>query len=78
TLVEGDDKPFARIKILTTLRDALRTALEDGSFMSNSGYVACGKRLLDPGRGRRQAFCPHQDPDHAARCPAHGPRGWQL
>jgi polyphosphate kinase 2 (PPK2 family) len=47
TLVEGDDKPFARIKILTTLRDALRTALEDGSFMSNSGYVACGKRLLE-------------------------------
>ena len=47
TLIEGDDKPFARIKILTTLRDALRTALEDGGFSDNSGYVACVKRTIE-------------------------------
>ncbi|NCA89945.1 MAG: polyphosphate:AMP phosphotransferase [Gammaproteobacteria bacterium] len=48
TLVEADDKPFARIKVLTTLRDALRDALKDGSFADPGGYLPCGKR---PGNG---------------------------
>jgi len=47
TLVEADDKPFARIKVLTTLRDALRTALEDGKFSTISSNVACTRRMKD-------------------------------
>jgi len=43
TLVEGDDKPFARIKVLTTLRDGLKKALEDDDFVTESGYIPCGR-----------------------------------
>jgi len=47
TLIEGDDKPFARIKVLTTLRDGIRAALEDGSFCGPSGYIPCGKPMTE-------------------------------
>ena len=50
TLIEADDKPFARIKVLTTLRDAIRNALQDGSFADPGGYLPCGKR---PGNGQQ-------------------------
>jgi AMP-polyphosphate phosphotransferase len=47
TLVEADDKPYARIKVLRTLRDQLKEALAhevDGAH----GYISCaGKRLKD-------------------------------
>jgi hypothetical protein len=43
--VEADDKPFARIKVLTTLRDAIRDALKDGSFADPGGYLPCGRPL---------------------------------
>jgi len=49
TLVEGDDKPFARIKVLTTLRDGLKQALAREDRCSDSGYVPCGeKRPQEP------------------------------
>jgi polyphosphate:AMP phosphotransferase len=44
TLIEGDDKPFARIKVLKTLRDGLKKALEDGNFSFESGYIPCGRK----------------------------------
>ena len=44
TLVEGDDKPFARVKVLKTLRNGLKKALEDGSFNAESGYIPCGRK----------------------------------
>ncbi len=48
TLVEGDDKPFARIKVLKTVCDRLRTALSDdstpapGSIITRCGYQSSG------------------------------------
>lgn len=43
TLVEGDDKPFARIKVLRTLIEGLRDALSRD--VGASGYLApCGER----------------------------------
>jgi polyphosphate:AMP phosphotransferase len=45
TLVEGDDKPFARIKVLKTLRDGLREALAQ-DVGDLSGYIPCGRRRL--------------------------------
>jgi polyphosphate:AMP phosphotransferase len=44
TLVEGDDKPFARIKVLKTLRDGLKKALADEDFNLESGYIPCGRK----------------------------------
>lgn len=40
TLVEGDDKPYARIKVLHTLRDTLKSALEKEREIG-SGYTPC-------------------------------------
>jgi polyphosphate:AMP phosphotransferase len=44
TLVEGNDKPFARIKVLKTLRNGLKKAMEDDDFNAESGYIPCGRR----------------------------------
>lgn len=44
-LIEGDDKPYARIKVLTTLRDGIRAALADGGFSDPGGYLPCGRPL---------------------------------
>jgi polyphosphate:AMP phosphotransferase len=44
TLVEGDDKPFARIKVLRTLRDGLKQALAKGDPCAGSGYIPCGQK----------------------------------
>jgi polyphosphate:AMP phosphotransferase len=52
TLVEGDDKPFARIKVLTTLRDGLKTALAQEDICAQSGYIPCG---LKPARDQPSA-----------------------
>mgnify|MGYP001813487841 FL=1 len=43
TLVEGDDKPFARVKVLKTLRDGLKSELEQ-DWDEHSGYIPCGRR----------------------------------
>jgi polyphosphate:AMP phosphotransferase len=43
TLVEGDDKPFARIKVLKTVRDGLKEALKQG-VCAGSGYIPCGNK----------------------------------
>jgi polyphosphate:AMP phosphotransferase len=54
TLVEGDDKPFARIKVLTTLRDALKEALEQAG-QDGGGYIPCGgKRAAGKSAGKRK------------------------
>ncbi|ESQ08939.1 MAG TPA: polyphosphate:AMP phosphotransferase [Chromatiaceae bacterium] len=47
TLVEGDDKPFARIKVLRTVCDAMRKALHEqkGKFTS-SGVTRCGDQRM--------------------------------
>jgi polyphosphate:AMP phosphotransferase len=43
TLVEGDDKPFARIKVLKTVCERLRTALDnDAPSVSGRGIARCG------------------------------------
>jgi len=44
TLVEGDDKPFARIKVLRTLRDGLKSALAREPACAGSGYIPCGQK----------------------------------
>ncbi|MEA3276966.1 MAG: polyphosphate:AMP phosphotransferase [Pseudomonadota bacterium] len=43
TLVEGDDKPFARIKVLRTLCDGLKEALKQ-DVCDGSGYIPCGQK----------------------------------
>ena len=48
TMVEGDDKPFARIKVLRTLCDGVREALKKGAPCNSSGYIPCGEKR-DPG-----------------------------
>jgi polyphosphate kinase 2 (PPK2 family) len=45
TLVEGNDKPFARIKVLRAVCDALREALQ-GNQPPISEYVPCGDRPI--------------------------------
>jgi len=48
TLVEGDDKLYARIKVLRTLRDELKSALTREVGNNASGYIPCrGKRGTD-------------------------------
>ncbi|KAA6186330.1 polyphosphate:AMP phosphotransferase [Thiohalocapsa marina] len=48
TLVEGDDKPYARIKVLQTVCDALRKALKDPKYKTSGGAVTrCGEHLPD-------------------------------
>ncbi|WP_295387509.1 polyphosphate:AMP phosphotransferase [uncultured Thiodictyon sp.] len=43
TLVEGNDKHYARVKVLRTICEALKAALENGR-PSLSGYVPCGDK----------------------------------
>jgi polyphosphate:AMP phosphotransferase len=45
TLVEGDDKPYARIKVLSTLRDGLKEALAQ-DVDTTGGYIPCAGRRL--------------------------------
>jgi len=48
TLVEGDDKPFARIKILKTVCDRLRNALNiDAEMLPGRGIARCGYQQPD-------------------------------
>ncbi len=48
TLVEGDDKPYARVKVLTTVCDAMRKALknEKGKF-TPAGVTRCGDQIAN-------------------------------
>jgi polyphosphate kinase 2 (PPK2 family) len=46
TMVEGDDKPFARIKVLRTLCDGIKEALKQGHPCTASGYIPCGEKRL--------------------------------
>jgi polyphosphate:AMP phosphotransferase len=53
TLVEGDDKPFARIKVLRTLCDGLKADLAKEDVCGSSGYLPCGhKRFEEMGDNR--------------------------
>jgi polyphosphate kinase 2 (PPK2 family) len=48
TLVEGNDKPFARIKVLRTVCDAMREALKrDREEPFRTGVSRCGEQLDD-------------------------------
>ncbi|MFP4494822.1 MAG: polyphosphate:AMP phosphotransferase [Halochromatium sp.] len=48
TLVEGNDKPFARIKVLKTVCDRLRAALnDDATPVPGSGIARCGYQSGD-------------------------------
>jgi hypothetical protein len=42
--VEGDDKPYARIKVLTTICDGIKTALKQTDICTSSGYIPCGQK----------------------------------
>jgi len=46
TLVEGDDKPFARVKILRTLCDGLKAGLRREACRSDD-YVPCGNKRVE-------------------------------
>jgi polyphosphate kinase 2 (PPK2 family) len=46
TLVEGNDKPYARIKVLRTICDALMRELKTDSA-SVSRYMPCGEKRID-------------------------------
>ena len=48
TLVEGDDKPFARIKVLRTLCEGIESALK--ATGSGSGYLPCRTRAFAGGK----------------------------
>ena len=47
TLVEGNDKPYARIKVLRTISDALNEALK-GVSAPTAGYLPCGDKRIEP------------------------------
>ncbi|NKN34662.1 polyphosphate:AMP phosphotransferase [Marichromatium bheemlicum] len=49
TLVEGNDKPYARIKVLRTICAALTEALE-GEQRPPAGYLPCGERRPQPAK----------------------------
>jgi polyphosphate kinase 2 (PPK2 family) len=51
TLVEGDDKPYARIKVLRTLCDGIRDALARSDPRRTSGYIPCGQKRSERGGG---------------------------
>jgi polyphosphate kinase 2 (PPK2 family) len=46
TMVEGDDKPFARIKVLRTICDGIKAALQQADINTSSGYIPCGQKGL--------------------------------
>jgi hypothetical protein len=50
TLVEGDDKPYARVKILRAICEALKNALKTEQ-VPISGYLPCGDRRPDVTEG---------------------------
>ncbi|AHF03760.1 polyphosphate-dependent AMP kinase [Marichromatium purpuratum 984] len=50
TLVEGNDKPYARVKVLRTICAALTEALE-GEQPPPAGYLPCGERRPQPAEG---------------------------
>jgi polyphosphate:AMP phosphotransferase len=50
TLVEGDDKPYARVKILRAICEALKNALKTEQ-VPISGYLPCGDRRPDVAEG---------------------------
>ena len=65
TLVEGDDKPFARIKVLRTLCDGLKESLAQEDICGSSGYLPCGhKRFQEMGNIRAQAAIKAQSRKH--------------
>jgi polyphosphate:AMP phosphotransferase len=65
TLVEGDDKPFARIKVLRTLCDGLKESLAQEDICGSSGYLPCGhKRFQETGNTRAQATIEAQSRKH--------------
>jgi hypothetical protein len=45
TMVEGDDKPFARIKVLRTICEGIKAALQQGDAGISSGYIPCGQKV---------------------------------
>jgi polyphosphate:AMP phosphotransferase len=50
TLVEGDDKPFARIKVLKTICERLRSALStDSPGLPGTGIARCGYQKTETG-----------------------------
>ncbi len=51
TLVEGNDKPYARIKVLRTVCDALNEALK-GPPAPTAGYLPCGDKRVEPAGGK--------------------------
>ena len=44
TMVEGNDKPYARIKVLRTICDGIKQALKQGEVKTSSGYIPCGQK----------------------------------
>ena len=51
TVVEGDDKPFARVKVLRTLCDGIKEGLKQPAPRGGSGYIPCGGRRSRGGKG---------------------------
>lgn len=51
TLVEGNDKPYARIKVLRTVCDALNEALK-GPTAPTAGYLPCGEKRVESASGK--------------------------
>ncbi len=49
TLVEGNDKPYARVKVLRTICDTLTEALK-GDPVPTSGYLPCGEKRIEESR----------------------------
>ena len=46
TMVEGNDKPYARVKVLQTICEGIKEALKQGSVCTSSGYIPCGQKGL--------------------------------
>jgi polyphosphate:AMP phosphotransferase len=44
TMVEGNDKPYARIKVLQTICDGIKQALKQDNSCTSSGYIPCGQK----------------------------------
>jgi polyphosphate:AMP phosphotransferase len=57
TLVEGDDKPFARIKVLKTLSEGLKQALAQEDVCAHSGYIPCGLKQANEARATDDDPC---------------------
>jgi polyphosphate kinase 2 (PPK2 family) len=56
TMVEGDDKPYARVKVLRTICDGIKETLKQGDVCTTSGYIPCGqKRLLTPAKSKKSS-----------------------